>query len=327
MTPVEPPKNAIGMNTAASTSAMPTSAPVIWPIDLRVASFGDRPSSLMRRSTFSTTTIASSTSKPMVSTMPNIVSTLIEKPKACMTPKVPSSTTGTAIAGISVARRFCRNRYITRHDQHERLEQGLDHLLDRQPDERRGVEGDDRLQARREEALEFGGLGLDRVRGGERVGAGGEPHREARRRLAVVEGERAVVLAAQLDARDVAQPHRRAGGAGAQDDGLELRGRLQPALRRDGRVQLLARHGGQPAELARGDLDVLCADRGRDVGRGEPVARRACSDRARCASRTASRTASARPRPARGSSRPARWRRRSRRCRCGSSSRLPSRSR
>ncbi len=115
MTPVEPPKNAIGMNTAARTSAMPTSAPVIWPIDLRVASFGERPSSLIRRSTFSTTTIASSTSRPMASTTPNIVSTLIEKPNASITANVPSSTTGTAIAGISVARRFCRKTYITRN--------------------------------------------------------------------------------------------------------------------------------------------------------------------------------------------------------------------
>ena len=57
---------------------MPTSAPVIWSIDLRVASFGDRPSSLITRSTFSTTTMASSTSRPMASTMPNIVSVLME---------------------------------------------------------------------------------------------------------------------------------------------------------------------------------------------------------------------------------------------------------
>ena len=28
-------------------------------------------------------------------------------------PKVPKTTTGTAIVGISVARKFCRNRYIT----------------------------------------------------------------------------------------------------------------------------------------------------------------------------------------------------------------------
>ena len=78
MTPVEPPKKAIGRNTADSTSAMPTRAPVISSIDLRVASFGERPSSRMIRSTFSTTTMASSTSRPMASTMANMVSVLIE---------------------------------------------------------------------------------------------------------------------------------------------------------------------------------------------------------------------------------------------------------
>jgi hypothetical protein len=88
---------------------MPTSAPVIWSIDLRVASSGDSPSSLITRSTFSTTTMASSTSRPIASTIANMVSVLIEKPKAASTPKVPSSTTGTAMVGISVARKFCRN--------------------------------------------------------------------------------------------------------------------------------------------------------------------------------------------------------------------------
>ena len=107
--------NARGTNTAESTSAMPTSAPVISDIDLRVASSGDRPSSLMMRSTFSTTTMASSTSRPIASTIANMVSMLTEKPSTASTPKVPSSTTGTAIVGISVARKFCRNRYITRN--------------------------------------------------------------------------------------------------------------------------------------------------------------------------------------------------------------------
>ena len=78
MTPVEPPKKAMGRNTAASTSAMPTSAPVISSIDRIVASFGANPSSLMIRSTFSTTTMASSTSRPIASTMANMVSVLIE---------------------------------------------------------------------------------------------------------------------------------------------------------------------------------------------------------------------------------------------------------
>ena len=75
---MEPPKNAISTNTADSTSAMPIRAPVIWSIDLRVASRGDRPSSLMMRSTFSTTTMASSTSRPMASTMANMVRVLME---------------------------------------------------------------------------------------------------------------------------------------------------------------------------------------------------------------------------------------------------------
>jgi hypothetical protein len=54
------------------------------------------------RSTFSTTTMASSTRMPIASTMPNMVSTLIEKPKRRMVAKVPSSATGTTMVGISV---------------------------------------------------------------------------------------------------------------------------------------------------------------------------------------------------------------------------------
>ncbi len=115
MAPVEPPKKAIGTNTAESTRAIPTRAPVIWVMDLRVASSGERSSSLIRRSTFSTTTMASSTRRPMASTRPNMVRVLMEKPNAAMTPKVPSSTTGTAMVGIRVARKFCRNRYITQN--------------------------------------------------------------------------------------------------------------------------------------------------------------------------------------------------------------------
>jgi len=57
---------------------MPTRALVIWSIDFRVASKGGSPSSLMILSTFSTTTMASSTRRPMARTMPNIVSMLIE---------------------------------------------------------------------------------------------------------------------------------------------------------------------------------------------------------------------------------------------------------
>jgi len=69
----------------------------------------------MMRSTFSTTTMASSTSSPMANTMANMVSMLIEKPNAPSRAKVPSKTTGTAIVGIRVARMLPMNSHMTRN--------------------------------------------------------------------------------------------------------------------------------------------------------------------------------------------------------------------
>ena len=101
MLPTDPWKHAIGTNTDTSTVVMPTIAPVIWPIALRVAARGESCSSIMMRSTFSTTTIASSTRMPIASTIANIVSTLMVKPIASRMPKVPISATGTTSVGIS----------------------------------------------------------------------------------------------------------------------------------------------------------------------------------------------------------------------------------
>ena len=78
MLPTEPAKKAIGTNTETRVTEMPISAEVICPIAFLVASRGERPSSVMIRSTFSTTTMASSTRMPTASTMANMVSTLIE---------------------------------------------------------------------------------------------------------------------------------------------------------------------------------------------------------------------------------------------------------
>ena len=71
------------------------------------------PFSRIRRSTFSSTTIASSTTMPMASTSANRVSVLMEKPTSHSPAKAPISDTGTAIIGISVARQVCRNRNTT----------------------------------------------------------------------------------------------------------------------------------------------------------------------------------------------------------------------
>jgi len=67
----------------------------------------------MLRSTFSTTTIASSTTMPIASTKPKSDRALIPKPSMCMTAKVPTSETGTAASGIKLARQVCRNSTTT----------------------------------------------------------------------------------------------------------------------------------------------------------------------------------------------------------------------
>ena len=101
------------MKTADNTSAIPTTGPEISSIALREASFGDMPSS-MWRSTASTTTIASSTTRPIANTRPNSESVLIENPNSGKKTNVPTRETGTASSGISVARHPCRKRKTTR---------------------------------------------------------------------------------------------------------------------------------------------------------------------------------------------------------------------
>ena len=101
------------MNTAASTSTMPITAPCTSRMASMAASNGAIFSSRIRRSTFSSTTMASSTTMPMASTMANSVSVLIEKPNSCSPAKVPISDTGTASIGMSVARQLCRNTNTT----------------------------------------------------------------------------------------------------------------------------------------------------------------------------------------------------------------------
>ena len=56
------------------------------------------------RLTFSTTMMASSTTRPVAKTRPNSVNKLIENPSTFMRAKVPIRDTGMVIAGIKVAR-------------------------------------------------------------------------------------------------------------------------------------------------------------------------------------------------------------------------------
>ena len=64
----------------------------------------------IRCSTASTTTIASSTTIPIASTMASRETEFAEYPMALSTMKVPIRLTGTAMVGMSVARKLPRNR-------------------------------------------------------------------------------------------------------------------------------------------------------------------------------------------------------------------------
>ena len=57
--------------------------------------------------------MASSTTNPIASTIPSMLTVLSEKPSASITASVPISDTGIAMAGMTVLRQLCRNRNTT----------------------------------------------------------------------------------------------------------------------------------------------------------------------------------------------------------------------
>ena len=62
---------------------------------------------------FSSTTIESSTTRPIARTMASSVSVFTLKPNAYMNANAPTSETGMVTSGMMVARRLRRNRKIT----------------------------------------------------------------------------------------------------------------------------------------------------------------------------------------------------------------------
>src|SRR5205823_4148202 len=91
--PVKPGMKATGTKTAARTSEIVTIGAVISAIAARTAGRGGTPRSRYF-STFSTTMMASSTTRPMARINPQRVSVLIEKPKAAIMEKVAINETG-----------------------------------------------------------------------------------------------------------------------------------------------------------------------------------------------------------------------------------------
>src|ERR1700744_828447 len=100
--PVVPGKNDTGTNTEMSTRDVAITALVTSAMATEVAVCGSECSSLICRCTFSITTMASSTTSPVASVMPNMVNELIENPKILMKAKVPINETGMVMAGMMV---------------------------------------------------------------------------------------------------------------------------------------------------------------------------------------------------------------------------------
>ena len=104
--------NAHGTKTASNTRVVAITGPVISDMALTAASRLDNPSAMCRE-TFSTTTMASSTTIPMASTMPNNDNMFRENPMPAMMANVPIKDTGIAATGTTVARQSCKKMKMT----------------------------------------------------------------------------------------------------------------------------------------------------------------------------------------------------------------------
>ncbi len=193
----------------------------------------------MMRSTFSTTTMASSTRMPMASTMPNMVSTFTrETGEQHHRHRAHQGDRHDDGRDEGVADVLQEQEHHDEH-QHHRLDQGHHDLLDRGLHGGGDVVGDVPLEARREELGQLLHLGADGARRLQRVAVGGQGDRDAGGLAAVQAGRELVGVAAEFDPGDVAQAHVRAVGIGAQHDGAEIVHGAELALdddRREGRV-------------------------------------------------------------------------------------------
>ena len=111
--PVRPGVKASGANTAASVIVIASTANEISRTPLIAAFSGVSPSSMWRKM-FSSTTIESSTTRPMASTSDSRVSVLIVNPASAMSENTPIRLTGMVTSGMIEARRVRRKRKTTR---------------------------------------------------------------------------------------------------------------------------------------------------------------------------------------------------------------------
>ena len=100
---------AIGTKIASNTKVVATTALETWLIAFMAASLAFIFSSCIKASVRSTTTMASSTTRPIASTKPNKVKMFKLNPKVFIMANVAKIDTGIAIDGTKVARQSCKN--------------------------------------------------------------------------------------------------------------------------------------------------------------------------------------------------------------------------
>ena len=169
---------------------------------------GDFPSSIWRK-TFSTTTMASSTTRPMASTMASSVSRLRLKPAAYIKVPAPISDSGMVTIGISTVRIEPRNRKITTTTTPTAMAKRPDHLVDGGLDELASIVGHVHLQRRRQGVRDARKLLAHAAHHRQRIARGRRLHADEHRVLAVHGHAGVEALRVERDGRDVLQPDQR----------------------------------------------------------------------------------------------------------------------
>jgi hypothetical protein len=108
-----PPMKAVGMKTAPRTRATATTGPLTSRMAMQGGVARGQSLAPMKRSTFSTTTMASSTTMPMARTSPNKVRLLSEPERQHDRERADERDTGTASSGMIEARQVWRKSTTT----------------------------------------------------------------------------------------------------------------------------------------------------------------------------------------------------------------------
>ncbi len=254
-----------GMKTATSEIVIERIVkPISFP-PLSAAVSGSSPPSI-RRTMFSSMTIASSTTKPTesVSAMSERLSS--EKFRSDIAANVPTIEAGTARLGMSVARTLRRNRKITRTTS-AIVRTSVNSTS--WTDSRIGTERSKRtssLQRAGELRPQRRELRLDRVHDGDRVRARLALDRERDDLPVVIPVPDPVVLDAVHDLPEVAEGHGRA--VAVRDDHRPVRGRVEELA-----VRLHGERLVHAVERPDGQVRVLPLDRGRHLVDADPPGR------------------------------------------------------